>query len=70
MALYIDRSREAVVNSYLPSVNTIQTPEINPFSGGRMSTAAVEEPRQVARKFLARPQHEGVGAVVRRSIGR
>jgi len=36
-----------------------------------MSTAAaVEEPRQVARKFLARPQHEGVGAVVRRSIGR
>ncbi|XP_047049333.1 pirin-like protein At1g50590 [Lolium rigidum] len=35
-----------------------------------MSTAAVEVPRQVARKFLARPQHEGVGAVVRRSIGR
>uniref|UniRef100_A0ACD5YGR5 Uncharacterized protein n=1 Tax=Avena sativa TaxID=4498 RepID=A0ACD5YGR5_AVESA len=35
-----------------------------------MSTAAVEKPRQVARKFLARPQHEGVGAVVRRSIGR
>ncbi|KAL2322739.1 hypothetical protein Fmac_027118 [Flemingia macrophylla] len=30
----------------------------------------VNEPRLVARKFLARPQHEGVGAVVRRSIGR
>ncbi|XP_054793287.1 pirin-like protein At1g50590 [Prosopis cineraria] len=28
------------------------------------------EPRPVVRKFLARPQHEGVGAVVRRSIGR
>ncbi|XP_048235694.1 pirin-like protein [Ricinus communis] len=28
------------------------------------------EPRQVVRKFLARPQHEGVGAIVRRSIGR
>jgi hypothetical protein len=24
----------------------------------------------VVRKFLARPQHEGVGAVVRRSVGR
>lgn len=32
--------------------------------------AAMEKPRQVARKFLARPQHEGAGAVVRRSIGR
>ncbi|KAJ1290162.1 hypothetical protein BS78_02G222200 [Paspalum vaginatum] len=31
---------------------------------------AMEKPRQVARKFLARPQHEGAGAVVRRSIGR
>ncbi|KAI6687600.1 hypothetical protein NL676_024428 [Syzygium grande] len=30
----------------------------------------ISEPRMVARKFLARPQHEGVGAVVRRSIGR
>nr|GMC49825.1 pirin-like protein [Ipomoea batatas] len=30
----------------------------------------VKESRQVVRKFLARPQHEGVGAVVRRSIGR
>lgn len=30
----------------------------------------MEKPRQVARKFLARPQHEGAGAVVRRSIGR
>ncbi|XAR56757.1 hypothetical protein NMG60_11037344 [Bertholletia excelsa] len=29
-----------------------------------------EEPRPVVRKLLARPQHEGVGAVVRRSIGR
>ncbi|KAL4554711.1 hypothetical protein LXL04_037313 [Taraxacum kok-saghyz] len=28
------------------------------------------DPRTVVRKFLARPQHEGVGAVVRRSIGR
>ncbi|CAL9017950.1 unnamed protein product [Prunus brigantina] len=30
----------------------------------------VKKPRLVVRKFLARPQHEGVGAVVRRSIGR
>lgn len=30
----------------------------------------VREPRSVVRKLLARPQHEGVGAVVRRSIGR
>lgn len=32
--------------------------------------AVVKEPRLVVRKFLARPQHEGVGAIVRRSIGR
>lgn len=30
----------------------------------------VREPRSVTRKFLARPQQEGFGAVVRRSIGR
>ncbi|XP_058070730.1 pirin-like protein [Magnolia sinica] len=30
----------------------------------------VENPRLVVRKFQARPQHEGDGAVVRRSIGR
>ncbi|KAM3258313.1 hypothetical protein ACQJBY_050208 [Aegilops geniculata] len=35
-----------------------------------MSTMEVTKPRQVARRFLARPQHEGAGAVVRRSIGR
>lgn len=34
------------------------------------SFSVMEEPRQVVRKFLARPQHEGVGAIVRRSIGR
>ncbi|GLT61641.1 hypothetical protein SLA2020_343330 [Shorea laevis] len=34
------------------------------------SGGAFEEPRMVVRKFLARPQHEGAGAVVRRSIGR
>ncbi|KAI0515926.1 hypothetical protein KFK09_008597 [Dendrobium nobile] len=28
------------------------------------------KPRCVVRKFLARPQHEGNGAIVRRSIGR
>ncbi|KAI0526960.1 hypothetical protein KFK09_002556 [Dendrobium nobile] len=28
------------------------------------------KPRRVVRKFLARPQHEGNGAIVRRSIGR
>ncbi|TMW84683.1 hypothetical protein EJD97_024630 [Solanum chilense] len=27
-------------------------------------------PRSIVKKFLARPQHEGFGAVVRRSIGR
>ncbi|KAJ4841177.1 hypothetical protein Tsubulata_015534 [Turnera subulata] len=36
----------------------------------REDSWGVLEPRQVVRKFLARPQHEGVGAVVRRSIGR
>ncbi|KAF3331078.1 pirin-like protein [Carex littledalei] len=30
----------------------------------------LEKPRHVVRKFHSRPQHEGVGAVVRRSIGR
>ncbi|KAM3696261.1 hypothetical protein ACJW31_06G024900 [Castanea mollissima] len=30
----------------------------------------LKEPRLVVRKFLARPQHEGLGAIVRRSIGR
>ncbi|KAK6934531.1 Pirin, C-terminal domain [Dillenia turbinata] len=30
----------------------------------------LSDPRTVVRNFLARPQHEGVGAVVRRSIGR
>ncbi|GLU23864.1 hypothetical protein SLE2022_398400 [Rubroshorea leprosula] len=34
------------------------------------SSGAFEEARVVVRKFLARPQHEGAGAVVRRSIGR
>ncbi|XP_022932261.1 pirin-like protein isoform X1 [Cucurbita moschata] len=34
------------------------------------SYVALERPRFVDRKLLARPQHEGFGAVVRRSIGR
>ncbi|TYH30433.1 hypothetical protein ES288_A01G094900v1 [Gossypium darwinii] len=34
------------------------------------SCVGLNEPRLVVRKFLARPQPEGVGAVVRRSIGR
>ncbi|KAL8162536.1 hypothetical protein V2J09_014025 [Rumex salicifolius] len=33
-------------------------------------TNLVKNPRSVVRKFLARPQPEGVGAAVRRSIGR
>ncbi|KAL6999174.1 hypothetical protein U1Q18_000334 [Sarracenia purpurea var. burkii] len=33
-------------------------------------TNVLRESRIVARKFLARPQNEGVGAMVRRSIGR
>ncbi|XP_058218845.1 pirin-like protein [Rhododendron vialii] len=33
-------------------------------------TGVVKELRLVVRKFLARPQHEGDGAIVRRSIGR
>ncbi|OAY55186.1 pirin-like protein [Manihot esculenta] len=36
----------------------------------REDSCVLEEPRQVVRKFLARPQHEGLGAIVRRSIGR
>lgn len=35
-----------------------------------ISTTILNEPRVVVRKFLARPQHEGMGAIVRRSIGR
>ncbi|TXG67419.1 hypothetical protein EZV62_008694 [Acer yangbiense] len=35
-----------------------------------MLSCVVKEPRLVVRKFLARPQHEGLGAIVRRSIGR
>ncbi|GMH05784.1 hypothetical protein Nepgr_007624 [Nepenthes gracilis] len=34
------------------------------------SSHALKDPRPVVRKFQARPQHEGFGAVVRRSIGR
>ncbi|ONK68510.1 uncharacterized protein A4U43_C05F12590 [Asparagus officinalis] len=34
------------------------------------ATYSVHKPRQVVRKFQAKPQHEGQGAVVRRSIGR
>ncbi|WCJ33026.1 Pirin-like protein [Euphorbia peplus] len=34
------------------------------------SCVVVQQPRQVVQKLLARPQHEGVGAIVRRSIGR
>ncbi|KAF9609705.1 hypothetical protein IFM89_017904 [Coptis chinensis] len=36
----------------------------------RNMSTTIREPRQVVRKFLAKPQHEGEGAVVRRSIGR
>ncbi|ESW18554.1 hypothetical protein PHAVU_006G050900 [Phaseolus vulgaris] len=36
----------------------------------RKGCSFFNEPCLVAKKFLARPQHEGVGAVVRRSIGR
>ncbi|KAK1297314.1 hypothetical protein QJS10_CPB15g01552 [Acorus calamus] len=35
-----------------------------------MSEAVLKKPRKVVKKFQARPQHEGEGAVVRRSIGR
>ncbi|KAB1224997.1 hypothetical protein CJ030_MR1G015004 [Morella rubra] len=34
------------------------------------SCSVLKEARPVERKFLARPQHEGAGAIVRRSIGR
>ncbi|PKU69718.1 pirin-like protein [Dendrobium catenatum] len=30
----------------------------------------LQKPRRVVRKFMARPQHEGNGAIVKRSIGR
>ncbi|PON43312.1 Pirin [Parasponia andersonii] len=36
----------------------------------RESSVIVNDPRPVVRKFLARQQHEGLGAIVRRSIGR
>ncbi|XP_059440844.1 pirin-like protein [Corylus avellana] len=38
--------------------------------GNDQSCGVLNEPRLVERKFLARPQHEGAGAIVRRSIGR
>ncbi|KAG4150157.1 hypothetical protein ERO13_D05G377700v2 [Gossypium hirsutum] len=34
------------------------------------SCVGLNEPRLVVRKFLAKPQYEGAGAIVRRSIGR
>ncbi|KAI3949216.1 hypothetical protein MKW98_010518 [Papaver atlanticum] len=34
------------------------------------NSSEIREPRMVVRKFPAKPQREGVGAVVRRSIGR
>ncbi|CAA6675259.1 unnamed protein product [Spirodela intermedia] len=34
------------------------------------ASCELQKPRKVVKKLLARPQHEGVGAVVRRSIGR
>jgi hypothetical protein len=40
------------------------------MSSSDSSINVVNEPRIVVKKFLAKPQHEGVGAVVRRSIGR
>ncbi|XP_020110448.1 pirin-like protein [Ananas comosus] len=36
----------------------------------QVASPELTKPRHVVRKFQARPQHEGVGAVVRRSIGR
>ncbi|KAK4744079.1 hypothetical protein SAY87_010391 [Trapa incisa] len=38
-------------------------------SAWESSSSAFNEPRSVVRKLLARTQHEGVGAIVRRSIG-
>jgi hypothetical protein len=38
--------------------------------GSDQNCDVLREPRLVERKFLARPQHEGAGAIVRRSIGR
>lgn len=35
-----------------------------------VSDGMINVPRPIVRKFQARPQREGVGAVVRRSIGR
>ncbi|KAK4804059.1 hypothetical protein SAY86_003876 [Trapa natans] len=40
-----------------------------PTGSGSSCSAAVKESRSVVRKMLARTQHEGVGAIVRRSIG-
>ena len=36
----------------------------------RENSMILTDPRPVVRKFLARQQHEGLGAIVRRSIGR
>ncbi|KAM7270758.1 hypothetical protein ACFE04_029972 [Oxalis oulophora] len=44
--------------------------EILSLDQSQGSAQALKAPRVVVRKFLARPQHEGVGATVRRSIGR
>ncbi|XP_077215275.1 pirin-like protein [Tasmannia lanceolata] len=40
------------------------------MSETQISHLSLRNPRSVVRKFQARPQHEGDGAVVRRSIGR
>ncbi|KAF5461156.1 hypothetical protein F2P56_020975 [Juglans regia] len=39
-------------------------------SSSAESCRVLKEARLVERRFLARPQHEGAGAIVRRSIGR
>lgn len=57
--------------------NNINTPKRATFSNflrnimsATDQTMGFEQPRLVAKKVLAKPQSEGEGAVVRRSIGR
>lgn len=53
------------------SLSTFSHPKPNKYKMPEKDISfAVKEPRLVVRKFLARPQHEGLGAIVRRSIGR
>ncbi|KAL2507298.1 Pirin-like protein [Forsythia ovata] len=51
-------------------LDEVRGAQLNQSNGPTRGGSRVEQPRSVTKKILAKPQSEGVGAVVRRSIGR